>query len=95
MKEVPVARCSVTDCCYNHNFECHAKAIQVGDEHTPACDTYTKGRPQCGTDDEEADVGACKVSECEYNQNRLCQAPQIVVGWKDSMAECLTYEHKS
>ena len=94
MNHVSVKSCQVTDCCMNQNGKCHSMAIQVGDEHTPACDTYSPTGGVCGMPELNADVGACKVSGCKYNKSLLCDAPGIAVGWKDGLPECMTFEKK-
>jgi hypothetical protein len=88
----PVQSCSVTDCAYNVDSDCHAKAITIGDGVHPGCDTYINGagkHPVSGSS--FAGVGACKVSSCVHNQDLECAATGIEVGIRNDMADCLTY----
>ena len=41
--ELPaVSGCSATECAYNVDRNCHARAITIGDGLHPGCDTYFK-----------------------------------------------------
>ncbi len=57
--EIPkVLACSVNECAFNSNKECHALAINVGGHH-PACDTFTNhGHNAGGT--ENMGIGAAR-----------------------------------
>jgi hypothetical protein len=86
-----VGECTVSECAYNKESMCHAKAITVGDGDTPHCDTLFCGSEHVRSDDIEAGVGACKVSSCSLNDDLECTADRISVGLKDDSVECLTY----
>lgn len=89
----PVKKCDVTECCYNRSMQCHAAAIQVGDDK-PLCDTFTRGNNECGVENTIANVGACKVNQCAFNNKLECTAPGINVGHRGNSVECLTYKHR-
>ncbi len=88
--EIPkVLACSVNECAFNSNKECHALAINVGGHH-PACDTFTNhGHNAGGT--ENMGIGACKVDHCKFNKSLTCSAPGITVGHHEHHADCKTY----
>ncbi len=90
-----VESCTKSDCIFNRNNQCHAQAINIGDEFHPDCDTYIQGSKKAGDDDVIAGVGACKCTSCEYNDNYQCQAGSINVGPKSDEVECLTYEARA
>ena len=95
MEMPPVVSCEVTDCCYNVDRQCHALAIQVGNNPArPICDTYSELSGQCGDQSAIAGVGACKASSCEYNENLECIAQSITVGYQGDEPDCLTFEAK-
>lgn len=85
-----VLSCTVTDCAYNRNEECHTMGITVGDGDHALCDTYYKNPSKGGTDI-IGGVGACKAYECEYNKSFECQAPGINVGRHSGHADCETF----
>lgn len=93
MTRIPLVRlCEMDDCGFNEKKMCHAAAIQVGDQVSPAtapphaalqdprCDTYTV-RPgaHMGANDLQALVGSCKVDSCSYNADFRCTAEAIIV----------------
>jgi hypothetical protein len=90
-----VSTCSVPDCAYNTNKRCHAKAITIGDDENPACDTYLPlpdtVAPELKAAQIIAGVGACKVQTCKHNQNYECTADEIFVGNVLDYGSCLTY----
>lgn len=90
--EMPVIeRCSVSKCVFNQDESCNARAITVGDGHSPLCDTYftasrhAKRNPASG-------VGACKVVDCRFNQDYECLADNIIVGPLNELPKCRTCE---
>lgn len=90
--EMPqVAKCFVTQCAYNAGASCHAKAITVGDNARPACDTFFSTLSHSQSLAILAGVGACKVAECRYNEDFECTAEKIEVGFKGKAADCLTF----
>lgn len=90
--EMPnVAECQVSECAYNRDQACHARAITVGDGVKPGCDTYYKTGSHVRKATELAGVGACKVSGCQYNDDFECQAANIQVGFVGDSVDCLTF----
>ena len=84
-----VKKCSATNCGYNTDQHCHAKAITVGDSDNPGCDTFFVSEIH-GHRSQLAGVGACKVAHCAHNRDFECSADSIVVGKVDGMMKCLT-----
>jgi len=90
--EMPlVAKCSVRQCVYNQNQNCHAKAITVGDSIVPGCDTFFEARQHAREVKTIAGVGACKVKNCAHNEDFECRADSIMVGLAMDGVSCLTY----
>jgi hypothetical protein len=87
-----VGACSVTDCAYNSESNCHAKAITIGDGVHPGCDTFLDGGAGHTGLKVTAGVGACKVTGCRHNSELECMADNIEVGMQQHVANCLTYE---
>jgi hypothetical protein len=90
--EMPeVAGCEATECAYNRDRLCRARAITVGDGTRPMCDTafhagsHTHGEMIAG-------VGACKVAHCRHNNDLECQADVIQVVLSGSIPLCGTFE---
>lgn len=100
MKRIPiempiVSECSVTECTYNMNVSCHARAITVGSNVHPDCDTYfSSSSSHTKAVERTAGVGACKMSDCNYNDDYECIAEEIRVGYKMERVNCLTYAHR-
>ncbi|MEN3296582.1 MAG: hypothetical protein V7642_5835 [Burkholderiales bacterium] len=93
--EMPlVEQCSVTECVYNTDSCCHARAITVGDGVHPGCDTYLASPAHSKAKQRTAGVGACKVSDCRYNDDYECMADGIAVGHATAEVTCLTYSHR-
>jgi hypothetical protein len=92
--EMPeVLRCAASQCLYNTNGACHAKAITVGNALSPDCDTFLDSKVHARNIQLHAGVGACKVSGCRYNQDFECTAGNgIEVGFASSQVRCLTFE---
>ncbi len=86
-----ISKCSVGQCAYNQDMQCHALAITVGDSDNPMCDTFVVGGEKGGDADAAGGVGACKVNVCKYNESLECSAGQIEVGTKGNMAYCMTF----
>ena len=92
-----VKHCSVESCGFNKNAGCHARAITVGDEETPGCDTFFAIADRAGhakSVGRISGVGACKVADCKYNEDYECMADAIVVGFNNNKASCQTYVHQ-
>lgn len=88
--EMPcIKTCSVTECAYNHDKTCHARAVTVGDGTHPGCDTFFNCGKHCGSTS-AAGVGACKVSACIFNEDFECQATEIEISSDSSGAICKT-----
>ncbi len=85
-----VAECSATDCAYNVNSNCHARAITVGDGVHPGCDTFFKHKHIINAS-QTAGIGACKITDCKYNNDCECVTDRIRVGRGSGGAICLTY----
>ncbi len=94
--EMPlVKRCDAAKCGFNVNSSCHAKAITVGDNTNPACDTFMDSVMHAQENKRIAGVGACKVSGCKYNNDYECFAEGITVGVVDEKVKCQTYLPKT
>lgn len=85
-----VKNCRVEDCVFNHDRNCSARAITVGDGSTPLCDTYYAGSKHIKKS-HMAGVGACKVTSCRYNEDYDCLADNIIVGQISKSAKCRTF----
>ena len=94
--EMPmVSKCEINQCVYNLNNNCHAKAITVGDDINPACDTFFEAKRHNREAKRVAGVGACKISICKYNNDFECSADSIQVGKASDGIKCLTFEAKA
>ena len=94
--EMPsVSNCLINQCAYNLNNNCHAKAITIGDNSNPACDTYFEAKLHSREDQRVAGVGACKISICKNNNDLECMAESITVGRVSDEVKCLTFRAKS
>lgn len=90
--EMPnVSGCQVTECGYNRDKACHARAITIGDGVHPGCDTYFSPGQHVQNTIQRAGVGACKVTGCRYNSDFECGADNIQVGFAGDAINCLTY----
>ncbi len=87
-----VSQCTISDCAYNINQSCHARAITIGDGVHPGCDTALRGAAEhTRSANLQAGVGACKVTGCTFNDDFECMAESISVGISASAVRCLTY----
>lgn len=90
--EMPmVSECAATECAYNVNACCHARAITVGDGTHPGCDTYMSASDHTREAQRMAGVGACKVTACSHNDDFECMAESIDVGLQGGTVRCLTF----
>ncbi|MBC7540361.1 MAG: DUF1540 domain-containing protein [Bacteriovorax sp.] len=90
--EMPlVSSCDVSRCGFNVNHTCHAKAITVGDNFNPGCDTFFETNEHNKENKRIAGVGACKVNTCKHNIDFECTAESIVVGFSKQKINCLTF----
>jgi hypothetical protein len=86
-----VSACQISQCAYNANHTCHARAITIGDGNNPGCDTFLGGLGHARETHRMAGVGACKVTACKYNDDFECMASEIHVGYASSLVNCLTF----
>ena len=94
--EMPIiTKCEVIRCGYNVNSNCHAKAITIGDEVNPSCDTFFLNSIHSRETLRIAGVGACKINSCQYNDDFECTANSISVGEARGKINCLTFSVKS
>ena len=92
--ELPAVRtCAVVECSYNREKLCHARAITVGDDTTPNCDTFFTASRHAQAEI-AAGVGACKIDVCSYNDDFECQAPSIVVDRVLGRPHCVTFNQR-
>jgi len=90
IKMPEVMQCQATQCAYNMDAKCHARAITVGDMNQQLCDTmfmtnmHTKRK-------ETAGVGACRSANCKHNEDLECQAGGIDVTLSGGQAKCGTF----
>lgn len=86
-----VSHCSASQCAYNQNNGCRAKAITVGDGKEPGCDTYFTSPRHTQEKSRIAGVGACKVASCKFNVDFECTAAEISVAKFGTMVKCETH----
>lgn len=86
-----VSGCTMSECAYNVDEQCHARAITVGDGVQPGCDTFLSASKHIRDNQQAAGVGACKVSGCMHNEDFECIANQILVGHSAGDINCLTF----
>lgn len=90
--EMPViTKCGASECAYNVNSNCHARAITVGDSQHPGCDTFIMGSQHIAHAKQIAGIGACKTACCKHNEDLECMAEGIQVGLVNSQANCMTF----
>lgn len=87
-----VSDCFVSDCAYNRDERCQARAITIGDGTHPACDTFCRADAHVSDAHRVSGVGACKVASCRFNSDLECQAPAISVGYRHDRQCCLTFD---
>ena len=85
--------CSMADCSYNTDEECHAMAITVGGA-SHECDTFMMSAKKGGVKDMLGRVGACKIEMCKFNESLECSAQEIHVGQHAQHAECSTFQNR-
>lgn len=92
MIEMPmIKRCDVSECSYNLDAACHAKAITIGDGVSPGCDTFMSAGSHVRSRQITAGVGACKVDGCSHNADLECAAESINVSQDSGKVLCMTY----
>lgn len=87
-----VETCTISQCAYNKNDQCHARAITIGDGTHPGCDTSYLGAPFHTRANSMAGVGACKVAICKFNNDLECGADSIAVSMQEGTIQCRTFE---
>ena len=91
--EMPlVSACSVNQCAYNRENNCHARAITIGDAMRPGCDSFLAAAEHTHML-QYAGIGACKMGDCKFNEDLECTADSVNVGLSANNANCLTYQH--
>lgn len=95
MKEPNIIDCTMTNCAYNGDKECHAMAITVGDDDCPMCDTFWKDGKKGGITEKTGIVGACRAADCVYNNALECNADGIHVSAHRKHPDCMTFREKS
>ncbi len=92
--ELPEVRvCAITECAYNRDHQCCARAITVGDNADANCDTFFSAQHHTQSH-AAAGVGACKIYDCIHNDDYECQAPSIAVDRVLGRAHCVTFSHR-
>ena len=86
----PVSKCTAANCAFNTKGQCHAKAVTIGDQQNPGCDTFFTSSLKSERV-EAAGVGACKVDSCWYNKNFECTAEKVEVGKDNGQIKCVTF----
>jgi hypothetical protein len=90
--EMPiVSECAVSECAYNLNKACQARAITIGNGITPGCDTFLQGSQQAAEGGRTAGIGACKTAGCKFNEGLECMADSIRVGHVQNNVNCMTF----
>ncbi len=90
--EMPlVKKCDAQNCGFNVIKNCHAKAITIGDNSNPGCDTFMDSTRHTHESKRLAGVGACKVIGCKFNRDYECTTENITVGLIDGEVKCRTY----
>jgi len=87
-----VSKCAATQCAYNADDGCHARAITIGDGADPDCDTFFTNSKHTRSS-RTAGVGACKMEDCKFNDDFECSAESIQVGHTGKSNNCLSYTH--
>ncbi|GAB2640799.1 DUF1540 domain-containing protein [Gordonia jinhuaensis] len=94
--EMPhITECTVSECSYNTDENCHAFAISVGGTNgTADCSTFIPLSTRGGLEVAAPQVGACQRVDCKHNVNLECSAVAVRIGSGDNAdtANCLTYE---
>ncbi len=86
-----VSECAATECAYNFNKNCQARAITVGDGTHPGCDTFFMGSGKAKGSGQIAGIGACKISSCKFNEGFECMTESISVCHVQNKVSCTTY----
>jgi hypothetical protein len=84
-----VSACDASQCAYNANGTCHARAITIGDGLHAACDTFLVA-DRIKDPSRAAGVGACKISACRHNTDYECEARSIRLAAHGDHVDCET-----
>jgi len=87
-----VDTCTVSECGYNGDNKCHARAITIGDGVHPGCDTALLESSRHTGENNLAGVGACKVTGCTFNEELECYADSITVSTANNSIQCMTFQ---
>ncbi len=85
-----VTSCRAAECAYNHDGECRAGTVSIGDDRGPYCDTFRSGDAQ-SAHDPPSRVTACRMTQCVHWDGERCAAGGIEIGYEWGV-ECLTFE---
>jgi len=86
-----VSQCTISECAYNVNNNCHARAITIGDGLHAGCDTYFNNPGHTKDMTRIAGIGACKSVQCKFNEDFECMTDSITVGRAGQEVNCLTF----
>ena len=90
--EMPiVTKCMASECAYNLNSNCHARAITVGNSLQPGCDTFMAGSRHTKSVNQIAGIGACKTVGCKFNDDFECMAENVQIGMVKNEANCTIF----
>lgn len=90
--EMPiVSECSATECAYNSDKACQARAITVGDGIHAGCDTFWQSSQHAKSGMGSAGIGACKIAGCKFNESLECMTESIKVGHVHNKVNCMTF----
>ncbi|WP_059754756.1 DUF1540 domain-containing protein [Thiobacillus denitrificans] len=86
-----VSECLASECAYNVDMNCHAKAITVGNSLHAGCDTFFSGSGHTRATTRTAGIGACKSTNCAFNEDLECMTDSIRVAPAGQAVNCMTY----
>lgn len=86
-----VSECAASECAYNRDMHCHARAITVGNSLHAGCDTFFPGASHTKAATRTAGVGACKSVDCQFNEDLECVTESIRVAPSGAQVNCMTY----
>lgn len=90
--EMPVvSECSATECAYNRDKACQARAITIGDGIHAGCDTFWESSQRAKPGMGSAGIGACKITGCKFNEGLECMTESILVGRVQNKVNCMTF----
>ncbi len=86
-----VSECLASECAYNVNRNCHARAITIGNSLHAGCDTFFSAPGHTKAATRTAGVGACKSTQCRFNEDLECMADSIRVSHSGHEVNCTTF----